>query len=107
MAIPLSAHPHGIRVPAARPVTVRARITSPLAVHSDSYLGGFASGRRLVYVDAREFVWWAPTEVPDGVAAGAGFSRGFSSGFEGGIGSPTGPAFSTGFSSGFGGSHGS
>ena len=46
--------------PPVRPVVVRARITSPLAVVSDSYLGGFASGRRLRYSDEKQFVWWTP-----------------------------------------------
>ncbi len=51
-------------LPFERPVIVRARITSPLAVESDSYLGGFASGARLSYLDMMQFVWWAPDTLP-------------------------------------------
>ena len=79
MAIPLDVLPAVIRVPRATPVVVRARITSPLAVESDSYLGGFASGRRLRYSDARQFVWWTPDALP--TDDGAGFATGFSEGF--------------------------
>ena len=64
MAYPNDVFPRLIIRPPVRPVVVRARITSPLAVVSDSYLGGFASGRRLRYSDAKQFVWWTPDSLP-------------------------------------------
>ena len=85
--------------PRPRALRLAARISSPLAVVSDSYLGGFAGGARLSYLDAKQFVWWTPDALP--TDDGAGFGNGFGSGFEGGVGSPTGSGFTTGFSEGF------
>ena len=84
--------------PALRPVVARARITSPPAVESDSYLGGFARGHRLTYSDEKHFVWWTG---PADLVAWASFSNAFSSAFQGGVGSPTGSGFSVAFSSAF------
>ena len=84
--------------PPARPLAVRARITSPPAVESDSHLGGFARGHRFTYVDAAHFVWWTG---PADLVGWASFSNAFSSAFQGGVGSPTGSGFSVAFSSAF------
>ena len=65
MAVPLPAAPASLEVPAARPFSLSARITSPLAVESDSYLGGFAVGARLSYLDMMQFVWWTPGAMPE------------------------------------------
>ena len=64
MAYPLSVLPKPVLVPPARVVLARAVISSPLANESDSYLGGFARGRRFTYVDAAHFVWWTPDSLP-------------------------------------------
>jgi hypothetical protein len=71
MALPEGVWEHAIRVPTDRPLVLRARISDPPAVFSDSYLGGFASGHRLVYADAREFVWWA-ADAPAMTGYGSG-----------------------------------
>ena len=96
MAYPLDADSRAILRPPLRPVIVRGRITHPPAVVSDSYLGGFARGHRLTYLDEKQFVWW----VGPGVL-GASFGNAFSSAFQGGVGSPTGSGFSVAFSSAF------
>ena len=59
--------------PPARVLRVRARITSPPAVESDSHLGGFARGHRFTYTDAAHFVWWTPDSLPlmEGYGGGA------------------------------------
>ena len=66
MSAPLPVTLAALTRPVARPLWVFARITSPLAVESDSYLGGFAAGYRLIYNDAMQFVWWAPDSLPGG-----------------------------------------
>jgi hypothetical protein len=99
MALPEPASPATLERPRERALKLAARISAPEAVASDSYLGGFASGHRLSYSDAKQFVWWAPGSAP--VTDGAGFGNGFDSGFEGGVGSPTGSGYSGGFSEGF------
>ena len=58
MAYPLPVQAETIITPPARPTTVVGRITSPVAVTSDTYLGGFARGNRFVYLDESHFVWW-------------------------------------------------
>ena len=98
MALPRSASLTSLERPPQRPLVVRARITNPPAVVSDSYLGGFARGYRFTYLDAKHFVWWAAEEI---AVAGASFSNAFSSAFEGGVGSPTGSGFSVAFSGAF------
>ena len=98
MALPLPVTLTGKETPLARAVRLRATITSPRAVVSDSHLGGFARGHRLSYLDAMHFVWWASDEI---VSVGASFSSAFSSAFEGGVGSPTGSGFSVAFSGAF------
>ena len=99
MSYPLPVEEWVILSPPERPVRVRARISSPPAVEHDSYLGGTATGHRLTYSDAKQYVWWTDGSEPE--PTGAGFGNGFSSGFEGGVGSPTGSGFATGFSEGF------
>ena len=99
MALPLPVSAASLARPIPRALRLAARITEPAAVVSDSYLGGFAGGRRLSYLDAKQFVWWTDGSAP--IPVGAGFSNGFGSGFEGGVGSPTGSGFATGFSEGF------
>ena len=84
--------------PPARVLRVRARITSPPAVVSDSHLGGFARGHRFTYTDAAHFVWWTG---PADLVGWASFSNAFSSAFQGGVGSPTGSGFSVAFSGAF------
>ena len=64
MALPLPASLAGQQTPFERPFNLAARITSPLAVESDSYLGGFAGGARLRYLDMMQFVWWTPDALP-------------------------------------------
>ena len=64
MALPLPVRVSALVTPPARPVTARARISSPPADVHDSYLGGFARGTRFVYNDAMQFVWWAPDTLP-------------------------------------------
>ena len=64
MALPESVSSAALVTPFARPLRLSARITSPLATESDSYLGGFASGNRLAYLDAMHFVWWTPNAMP-------------------------------------------
>ena len=79
MAIPLAVLPASIRDPRDRPVQVRARFTGPVAVSSDSYLGGFASGLQFRYLDEKHFVWWAPGEMPlpsDGGYGSGGYGDG-------------------------------
>ena len=72
MAYPNAVRVEVVNVPPARPLVVRARITSPLALASDSYLGGFASGTRFVLNDAMQFVWWSPDALPGAVGYGSG-----------------------------------
>ena len=98
MALPLSVTSQELQGTFDRPLVVRARITGPPAVASDSYLGGFARGHRLTYLDQKHFVWWASDEL---LGVGAAFSNAFSSAFQGGVGSPTGSGFSVAFSSAF------
>ena len=98
MAYPNDVFPHLIIRPPKRSLVARARITSPPAVESDSYLGGFARGHRLTYSDAKQFVWWTG---PADLVAWASFGNAFSSAFQGGVGSPTGSGFSVAFSSAF------
>lgn len=50
--------------PRGRPLEVVGVITDPPAASSDSHLGGFARGRRFIYLDAAHFVWWAPVQLP-------------------------------------------
>ncbi len=50
--------------PTERPLEAVGRITSPVAADHDSHLGGFAQGRRFLYLDAMQFVWWAPGSLP-------------------------------------------
>lgn len=57
--------------PAARPLEVVGLITDPVAAWSDSHLGGFAGGRRFIYLDAAHFVWWYPETPP-----ASGYGRG-------------------------------
>ena len=64
MALPEGVTPLVLVRPVPRALRLAARISSPLAVVSDSYLGGFAGGRRLSYADAKQFVWWAPDSLP-------------------------------------------
>ena len=83
MGARLMALPEGVTLaalvrPRPRALRLAARISSPLAVESDSYLGGFAGGRRLSYLDAKQFVWWAPGALPELPSA---FSDAFSSAF--------------------------
>jgi hypothetical protein len=78
VALPLGVTLAPIIRPQARALSVIGRITSPLAVESDSYLGGFAAGNRFVYRDAMQFVWWTPDVMP---AVGA-FSNAFSAAFD-------------------------
>ena len=42
---------------------VAMRHTGPPAVMHDSYFGGFASGFRVVYTDAKHYVWWTPEQA--------------------------------------------
>ena len=83
MAYPLPARIGMIEVPRPRGVVVRARITGPLALESDSYLGGFAAGARFVYSDKMQFVWWSPTGLPV-LPDGGAFSAAFDAAFYGG-----------------------
>lgn len=50
--------------PAARPLEVVGVITDPVAAWHDSHLGGFAAGRRFIYLDGSHFVWWYPERPP-------------------------------------------
>ena len=98
MALPLPATLTSKETPLARAVRLRATISHPPAVVSDSHLGGFARGHRLSYLDMMQFVWWASDEL---LGVGASFSNAFSSAFEGGVGSPTGSGFGSAFSGAF------
>ena len=72
MALPLPASLASQETPFKRPFNLAARITSPLAVESDSYLGGFAFGARLRYLDMMQFVWWTPGAMPTAFGYGSG-----------------------------------
>ena len=61
MALPLPATLQQPEAPPERPLRVAMRHTGPPAVMHDSYLGGFASGFRVVYTDAKHYVWWWTT----------------------------------------------
>ena len=75
MALPEDVTLASLVRPRPRALRLAARISSPLAVVSDSYLGGFAGGARLSYLDAKQFVWWTDGSAP--IPVGAGFSNGF------------------------------
>ena len=77
MAIPLDASLSPLEAPFGRVLNLSARITSPLAFESDSYLGGFAQGTRLRYLDMMEFVWWTPDAMPVTREFSAAFSTAF------------------------------
>lgn len=64
MALPEPAQLASQETPLERPFSLAARITSPPANESDSYLGGFAQGARLRYLDMMQFVWWTPGTLP-------------------------------------------
>ena len=64
MALPEGVTLAALVRPRPRALRLTARISSPLAVVSASYLGGFAGGRRLSYLDAKQFVWWTPDSLP-------------------------------------------
>lgn len=71
MALPEPASPATLERPRPRALKLAARISSPEAVEHDSYLGGVASGFRLSYSDAKQFVWWGAT-LPTPVTGGYG-----------------------------------
>jgi len=58
MAYPEPVEVEAVKSPPLKPLAVVGRISSPLAVTSDTYLGGFARGNRFVYLDESHFVWW-------------------------------------------------
>lgn len=71
MALPNPVTPRELRRPRPRVTLAVVTHSGPTAVVMGTFLGGHASGDRIVYNDAHHYVWWRGPPTTGAYGAGA------------------------------------